>query len=241
MSERAVVKAIDVAALLKQKIITGGWSPDDRLPSERVISEQLQTSRVTTREALRMLETQGLIYRSNRRGWFVTPPRINYDPSRSMFFMSYVAEQGFTPFSRQLSKQRVFANESLAQLPGIEEGDSLVELVRIRGADNRPVYVETILLPERRLPGIFDHDLERSVTSVLRSKYGNPCASVELDMIASSLEKNEAELLQAPVGYTSFEIRRVSLDDQGLLLEYDIERWRHDALNLKVQLDISRQ
>jgi len=238
MSERVVVKATDVAAWLQRNINEGQWQPNDRLPSERVISEQLQTSRVTAREALRMLETRGLIYRSNRRGWFVTPARINYDPSRPAFFMQYVADQGFTPFSHQLSKKRIVANESLAQLPGITEGELLVELVRLRGADNRPVYVETILLPEQRLPGIFEHDLERSVTSVLQREYHNPSVTVEMDMIASSLEQDDAELLQAPVGYTSFEIRRVSLDAEGRLVEYDIERWRHDALNLKVALEL---
>ncbi len=238
MAERAVVKAVEVVVWLRTLIYEKTLSTGMRLPSERVISEQLQTSRVTTREALKMLETQGLIYRSNRRGWFVTPPRINYDPGRAMFFMEYVAEQGFKPFSHQISKKRVLADTALASLLSIEEGDSLVELKRVRGADNRPVYVETILLPERRLPGIYDHDLAHSVTTVLKEEYNKPCMNVELEVISSSLDKDAAELLQAPVGYTSVEIHRVSRDAQGALVEYDVEHWRHDALKLKVEFNI---
>lgn len=238
MGDRVIVKAVEVASWLRQLIEEGDLATDTRLPSERVISEKLQTSRVTTREALKMLETQGLIYRSNRRGWFVTPPRINYDPSRAMFFMDYVAEQGFKPFSQQISKKRVVATAEQASFLSIAEGEHLVELKRVRGANNRPVYVETILLPERRLPGIFDQDIAHSVTTVLKEQYDKPSVDVELEVVASSLEAEAAELLQAPTGYTSLEIHRVSRDAQGELVEYDVEHWRHDALKLKVALNI---
>lgn len=239
MSERGLVTAIDVARWLRGLLEKGEFGMGDRLPSERGISEKLGTSRVTAREALRLLESEGAVYRANRRGWFVTPPRINYDPSRPMFFMDYVADQGFKPFSKQISKKKVVANESLAQLLEIETGSKLVELIRVRGTGTRPVYVETILLPEQRLPGIFDCDLEHSVTSVLRDFYNAPCKHVDINMIASSLNHIDAELLQAPVGYNSLEIKRISRDKEGHFLEYDQERWRHDALNLKVRLDIS--
>ncbi|MDF5997399.1 GntR family transcriptional regulator [Pseudomonas aeruginosa] len=46
--------------------------------------------RITLREALQQLETEGLVYRENRRGWFVAPPRIRYNPTRTTGFMEYV-------------------------------------------------------------------------------------------------------------------------------------------------------
>lgn len=44
-----------------QRIISGKLKPGDRLPSERVLSEQFQRSRHIIREALRMLQQDGLI------------------------------------------------------------------------------------------------------------------------------------------------------------------------------------
>lgn len=44
-----------------QKIISGELRPGDRLPAERVLAEQFRRSRPSVREALRMLQQNGLI------------------------------------------------------------------------------------------------------------------------------------------------------------------------------------
>lgn len=44
-----------------QKIVQGELKPGDRLPAERILSEQFQRSRPSVREALRMLQQNGLI------------------------------------------------------------------------------------------------------------------------------------------------------------------------------------
>lgn len=233
---RKAVSSATVANYLRQKIETAEWQADDKLPSEREISERLQTTRVTTREALKLLESEGRIYRSNRRGWFVTPSRIQYDPSRAMYFMDYVADQGFQPFSQQTLKQRITADEELAERMGIDVGEPLLELHRLRGSNGRPVYFERIYLREKLLPGIADKSLEQSVSRIIHNEYQSGYGQVDLDIIVGSLDEFEASQLQAPAGYACIEIQRKSFDPNGDVLEYDIEYWRHDSLKLKVSL-----
>lgn len=236
MTARKAVTSASVVTYLRSCINKGDLNPDDKLPSEREISERLQTTRVTTREALKQLEAQGVIYRSNRRGWFVTPDRIKYDPSKAMFFMDYVAEQGQQPFSRELQKTKIKADAEIAVMMGVPIGEPLVELQRLRGSGVRPVYVERILLREKLLPGIDKKDLENSVSRVIRNDYQTEYGRIDLDMVVGSLSVTDAELLQAPAGYTSITIQRLSYDTQGEVLELDLEQWRHDALQLKVSL-----
>ena len=236
MSTRKAVSSATVVSYLRTCIQKGDLNPDDKLPSEREISERLQTTRVTTREALKQLEAQGLIYRSNRRGWFVTPERIQYDPSRAMYFMDYVAEQGQQPFSREILKRQITADKALAERMGIEEGEFLVELHRLRGSGSRPVYFERIFIREKVLPGIMEKSVDRSLSRVVRDEYDTDYDKVELNIIVGSLDDYEAELLQAPAGYTSIEIQRLSYAPNGDVMEFDVEHWRHDALELKVSL-----
>jgi GntR family transcriptional repressor for pyruvate dehydrogenase complex len=51
----------DVADQLQRAILNGRVKNGERLPSERIMSEQFQAGRLTVREALRTLETKGLI------------------------------------------------------------------------------------------------------------------------------------------------------------------------------------
>lgn len=53
--------------------------PHTSLPSERVLAERFGVQRPTVRVALEYLAQQGLIYRRERLGWFVSPPRLEYD------------------------------------------------------------------------------------------------------------------------------------------------------------------
>lgn len=57
-----------------------GVAPHTPLPSERVLAERFGVQRPTVRVALEYLAQQGRIYRRERLGWFVNPPRLEYDP-----------------------------------------------------------------------------------------------------------------------------------------------------------------
>ncbi len=67
-----------VAESLRQKIALGLYRPGDLLPSERHLAEGMGVSRITVREALRVLQGERLIEtrRSNAGGAQVRAPRI---------------------------------------------------------------------------------------------------------------------------------------------------------------------
>jgi len=65
-----------------------------RLPAERELAARVNCHRLSLRDALTRLENEGLIYRLNRSGWYITPPRIQYNPSKIISFHEYVAQQG---------------------------------------------------------------------------------------------------------------------------------------------------
>ena len=76
MSEVSTTVAA-ICQTLNARIALGEFSADGKLPSERALSEQFSTTRITLQEALGQLEAQGVIYRQVRRGWFISPPPLN--------------------------------------------------------------------------------------------------------------------------------------------------------------------
>lgn len=61
-----------VADAINNYIHENQLGPGDKIPSERVLAEQLKTGRNSVREALRVLENEGIIEVKTGRGAFVT-------------------------------------------------------------------------------------------------------------------------------------------------------------------------
>jgi DNA-binding GntR family transcriptional regulator len=70
----------------------------------------------TLRQALQQLEAEGLVYRENRRGWFVSPRRTRYDPTRISAFMDHVSTQGRSPRTECLQAQLRPAGDALSNV-----------------------------------------------------------------------------------------------------------------------------
>lgn len=78
MTEAAPKTAAVVAAELRRRIATGELQPGDRLPPEDGLMEEFDLARTTLREALRILESEGLIrvQRGRHGGPRVTQPPV---------------------------------------------------------------------------------------------------------------------------------------------------------------------
>lgn len=71
--------------LFKQKIIDKEWAPGDRLPTLQQLANQFSVSVTTVREALRTLESQGLISIEHGRGMYVrNDPLLLEDPTMKL-------------------------------------------------------------------------------------------------------------------------------------------------------------
>ena len=63
---------IQVAAALRRRIENGGWQPTEKISTLEELEEEFQVARVTVRQAVDLLEREGLVTRQQGRGTFVT-------------------------------------------------------------------------------------------------------------------------------------------------------------------------
>lgn len=82
-----------IKASIREQLQSGIFTEGQKLPSERELSELFSTTRITLKDALVSLETEGLIYREERRGWYVSPERIRYNPLSRSHFHQMIREQ----------------------------------------------------------------------------------------------------------------------------------------------------
>ncbi|MFT4074384.1 MAG: UTRA domain-containing protein [Asticcacaulis sp.] len=219
-------------------IQSGDLAPNACLPSERQLQTGTGAARGTVRAALFQLEAEGLIYRKERSGWYVSPAPIVYDPTRWEGFMSYVTAQKRSPRTELLSAREVAATAEQAVVFGVKPGAILYELRRRRHIDERAVLVESILVDPRMAPKLLDHDLEGSLTQVLRHQYNIDVARNRIEMQPCALTQEAALALRVKSGLPGLLVTRISEDAQGRVVEYDQEYWRHDALKISVDIHV---
>lgn len=67
---------LTVAETLRGMVAGGRWQTGDRLPAERQLAEELDVPRATVREALIVLEVEGLVEVRQMSGVYVLPPPL---------------------------------------------------------------------------------------------------------------------------------------------------------------------
>lgn len=220
------------------RIAQGALRPGDKLPSERGLQAELGVARGTIREGLFQLEAEGLVYRRDRSGWYVSPPPVVYDPTRWEGFLSYVEAQGRRPRTETIATKIIAADPLLAEVFGRPAGAPLYLIRRRRYVDERAVLVERIVVDAALAPGLLDHPLDQSLTNILKGAYGLSVARNQVSMQPCALTGEQAEALRLKSGLPGLAVQRTSYDARGRVVEFDHEYWRHDAVRISVDIRV---
>jgi len=213
-------------------IEAGTLAHGSKFPPERALAEEFSITRVTVRQALMQMEAEGLIFREDRRGWFVSPPRVRYDPTANTSFTESIAEQGRIVDTTVLSKQRVVASQWQSTHLGCAKGEPVFVISRLRTVDERPVLVEKIHVNAGRCPNLLDLRLDQSMTGLMAEEFGIIEHRTQINMRPTALSDEPARALGVAVGTPSLYLSRTIVDQFNEIVELDEEFWRHDAIDI---------
>ena len=116
---------------------------------------------MTARNAMQRLAEEGLVARQPGRGSFVAQGAAHRHADRLMTFSHEMTRRGRTPGSRLLAREVRPASASEATELGLDAGDPVVVIRRLRCADDQPIALETAILVGRCAPAVLGADLER--------------------------------------------------------------------------------
>ena len=140
-----------VAQSLRQQIDAGLYKQGDRLPGEEQLARQMNVSRVTLREALMLLERDGIITRRHGAGSFVerTSGRISAELNRLEPFASGIARAGHAATEEILSLEPVHMASEYATSLALWPPARGLRLEMLRRVDGMPVvYSRDLIAPD---------------------------------------------------------------------------------------------
>ena len=223
-----------LADALRERIVSGALAVGGTLPSEARLVEEFGISRGTVRQALSTLRNEGLIEGGQGR-----PPVVRRRPMAQPFetFLSYsawVEQSGHRPGQRTIELARRGADAVAAAELGLEPGEPVVDLLRLRLLDDEPVMLErtTFVLDVGRLLFDFDPDAGSIYAGLLGRGVEMAAATHTIDAIAATA--GDAELLEIPVGGPLLRERRTASTADGRTVEYADDRYRPDRATFTI-------
>jgi GntR family transcriptional regulator len=225
-----------IAENLKAAIEAESLRPGERLDNEVQLSEQLNVSRPTVRQAIQRLALEGLVVRRRGVGTVVVNRRIQRSLALSSLHEDLRAA-GRDPLTTVLSAESVPADQDIATNLGVPVGLTVLRIERLREADGRPLAIMRNYLPADLLQGVEVRTaLARSgLYETLRNR-GVHFYSAEEIIGARKATAEEAALLRVPRGSVVLTMSRVAIDRTGRVIEFGVHAYLADRYSFRVAL-----
>jgi GntR family transcriptional regulator len=215
-------------------LIEGELQPEDPIPSERELADRYTVARMTVRQAVDALVTDGRLFKVAGKGTFVARPKLDLQ-IRLTSFTEEMARRGMVAASKTLSFERIKASGHVARELEVDPGTPIVQYERLRYADGVPMAVEHTYLVDQRVPGLADREAPPSLYACLADSYGLVPDWGEDSIEAVAADAGLAELLDIPAGGPVLRTERHAYTG-GTLLDYSVLSFRADRYKLWVPL-----
>ncbi len=228
-----------IAAFLKREITQGTLPVHSALPSERTVAETHGVSRMTARRALEAVEAEGLAYNEDRKGRFVSPPRLKYDISKMISFVADAQSGGLELDVQLISKAETVANSQLATALRVPLGAALFEYTRLFRIQGHATFIETEYAIASRFPNLLGHDLRQSTTRLLERQYDAKANTGEIVIRMRALRSDEAKLLGLAPHHPVIELEQVIRDADGTPFCFGRQVWRGEMAEFSATAVVS--
>jgi len=211
-------------------LLAGGVLPPGYvLPAERELCAQFGISRMTLRQAMSLLDREGLI--NSRRGvrTVVTHNRLAKQQPEALSFTEEIRARGGRPESRLISLELAIPSPSVRDFFELQEQQKVYEVQRVRLKDGEPLALEFARLPERLCPGLERFDLARSsLYETLDRSYGIRIESWDEEISAEIPNSLQRKLLSVPLRTAVLVVNRKAYVEDGRPVELTRSVYRGD-------------
>ncbi len=223
--------------IIRERIRNGEWAPGSLIPSERELCERYGISRMTARQAISGLESEGLLYREQGKGTFVGQLVIAQQLLQLTGFTEDMAARQSKSGARVLSADMWPADEETAERLRIRAGQPVYRLRRLRLADGAPLAIELTRISFIGCERLLNYDLaQESLYHLLETVFDIPVLDADQELQADLATGDESTLLHVPIGSPVLRTSRVMSTRRNHPVEYATSVYRGDKYRFYTRL-----
>ena len=232
-----------VAQALTEDILSGRYAVGKNLPTEQALCTQFDISRHTTREALRRLQSLGLVTRRAGVGTQVISNQVAQRYVQVGDTVSDLHQYAQDMVLNVLEVSDIEADAETAALLDCPQGQAWARLqgVRVVGPQARPMALTDAYIA-RSYRGVVGDIAGAGVPmwSLIKARYGVTPAEVRQQITATTLNENEAKKLDAVIGAPALRIMRHYLTGASEIYEVAINLYPAERFTYSTTLRIEQ-
>jgi GntR family transcriptional regulator len=217
---------------LRGRIAQGEYPPGSRLPSESDLARAFAVSRVTVREALRLLQRDGLVKAQHGRGNFVLARGLIREPVTELRSVTeLLSSLGYEVESEVLATVTERAGRRSSAL-GIDPEERVTRIERLRSSRGMVLIYSIDVHPTRLLEGVhLDH--KDSLFAALAAA-GVELTRAQATIRAAKLPRGVARRSGLPPSLPCLLLEQVHFDREDTPLLWSLDYHRGDVFEFHV-------
>ena len=211
--------------------------PGVLLPTETQLCSRFGISRGTLREAVRVLEEEGVVRRKAGVGTFICSSSNSIGSTLNINegVTEMIQGRGMKPDTKDMRIETVKASDIVASELGLTPGDPVISITRVRLADGTPVAHIIDFLPLTILPETFSQEYRGdSLYEYLEKKLGIKLANSMLFIRPTIAIKSVARALAIRPGSLLMFLRQTDRDIDNRPVHHFEAHWVADRFDFKV-------
>lgn len=233
-------KYYTIKTIILDEIKAGIFKKGELIPSEKLLQEKYNVSRITVKRALDELAAEGYVNRIQGKGTYVQSDKTSAIPfSNKMISCSdEIRNINMVPSRKAISKQIENCTEEIAGILEVEPGTPVLHFSRIYYANHTPINFSDGYISLRDLQGLDNYDLEQnSLMHIIQNNYGLDITMVKGDAQAISADGILLDYLEIEKGFPLLKLDTLSCyekEDGKHYCETVISYYRTDLLKVSM-------
>lgn len=200
--------------IIKNKITTGEYAENAKIPPEPELTNTYGISRITVRRAIEDLVEEGYLIKKQGKGTFVSRHKVFRKIEYVTGFTDSCRANGFTPASAVLERKIIPADDALAEKLKLAPGDDVVYTKRKRMANDLPILLENNFFSYERFSFLMEEELTGSLYALLKERDILAVNPGETTLEIVTADDQVSQIMDVPFG-TPFFFMETVINDQN--------------------------